>query len=55
MEDGDIIIEFNGSKIIDWDSLREEIAKTTVGQKVKIKVKRADGELDLDLVMGERP
>jgi hypothetical protein len=55
MQDGDIIVEFNGVKIADWDSLRAEIAKTTVGQKVKVKVKRADAEVELELEMGERP
>ena len=55
MQDGDIIIEFNGAKITDWDSLREEIAKTHVGQKVKLKIKRADTEVELDIEMGEKP
>jgi len=55
MQDGDIVVEFNGSKIIDWDSLREEIAKTIVGQAVKLKVKRADKIVELDLTMGEKP
>ncbi len=55
MQNGDIIVEFNGAKITDWDSLREEIAKTTVGQKVKLKIKRADAEVTLELEMGEKP
>ena len=55
MQDGDIIIEFNGVKIKDWDELREQIAKTKVGDKVKVKVKRADKEVELEVTMGERP
>jgi serine protease Do len=55
MQDGDIIIEFNGVKIKDWDGLREQIAKTKVGDKVKLKVKRADKEVELEVTMGERP
>jgi serine protease Do len=55
MQDGDIIVEFNGVKIKDWDGLREAIAKTKVGDKVKVKVKRADKEVELEVTMGERP
>jgi serine protease Do len=55
MQDGDIILEFNNVKIKDWDSLRQIIALTTVGQTVKIKVKRADVDVELELIIGERP
>jgi serine protease Do len=55
MQDGDIIVEFNGVKIKDWDSLRDAISKTKVGDKVKVKVKRADKEVELEVTVGERP
>jgi serine protease Do len=55
MQNGDIIIEFNGMKVTDWDSLRQQIALTRVGDKVKVKVKRAEGEKELEVTMGERP
>jgi S1-C subfamily serine protease len=55
IQDGDIILEFNGIKIKDWDGLRGLIGLTRVGQKVKLKVKRAGVEVELELIIGERP
>ncbi len=55
MEDGDVVIEFNGTEITSTDELRELVADTEAGQKVKIKIIRDGKEKTLTLVVGEWP
>ena len=53
IEDGDVIVEFNGSRITGTDQLRELVADTEAGEKVIVKVLR-DGETKtIALTVGE--
>lgn len=51
---GDLITEFEGIKLESWDDFIREVGKKKPGDKVKLKVKRGDKELDFELVLGER-
>jgi len=55
MQDKDVITEFNGKKIENWDQLRDGIKECNVGQTVKLKVKRGEEEIELQLKLGEYP
>ncbi len=55
IEDGDVIIEFDGQKINSPDDLRELVEDTDVGEKVEVIVIREGDEKTLHLVVGERP
>ncbi len=60
MKDGDIITEFNGTKITEWMDLINAIKKIKVGDKFTCKVKRKNDkdeleEHELEGVMGARP
>lgn len=55
MQDKDIITEFNGKKIENWDQLRDAIKECKVGQTVKLKVKRQEQEVEMELKVGEYP
>ncbi|MFH1422805.1 MAG: S1C family serine protease, partial [Planctomycetota bacterium] len=63
IQDGDIIIEFEGKKTGNWDDLLNQLKNCKVGQTVKIKVmrkeqredKETETEVELSLKLGERP
>jgi membrane-associated protease RseP (regulator of RpoE activity) len=49
------IIEIEGEKIKDWDSLKEELYKKSPGEEIKIKTKYNDKILSYEIVLGENP
>lgn len=55
IEDGDVIIEFNGMKVKNPDALRKMVLKSRVGEKVKVKLIRDDDTKVIAVVVGERP
>lgn len=54
LKEGDIILEINGQKLDQANSLAREIAKYNPGDKVKLKVMRQDKEMELEATLGER-
>lgn len=54
LKDGDIILEIGGQKLDQKNSLARVIAKYNPGDKVKLKVRRAGGEIELEAMLGER-
>jgi serine protease Do len=54
LKDGDIILEIGGQKLDQKNSLARVIAKYNPGDKVKLKVRRAGGEIELEATLGER-
>ncbi|MCR4420445.1 MAG: trypsin-like peptidase domain-containing protein [Clostridia bacterium] len=52
---GDIILEFNGQKITDADTLVKAIRSTKVGQQVKIKVWRLGKTIEITAVIAQKP
>jgi serine protease Do len=54
IKNGDLIIMFDGVKVESWDDFTRETGKKKPGDKVIVKVKRADKELDIEVVLGER-
>ena len=50
----DVVIEFDGRKIMSNQDFRMAVAETPPGQKAIIKVVRQGKEMDLDLVLAER-
>ncbi len=53
VERGDIILEFDGQKVEDWNDLPIIVASTPVGKKVKMVVWRNKKEVTLNLTLGE--
>ncbi len=53
MKPQDTILIFNGAEVIDFPHLRHLIFKLKPGAKVKLKVKREDKELDLEVTLGK--
>jgi len=53
--EGDILVEFNGIKITNWDVLRAQIANTTIGQKVQLKVNRSGAVIEMELEISSKP
>jgi S1-C subfamily serine protease len=53
MENGDVIIAFNDQPIEDWYGLIKAVQSAKVGDTVKIKVRRDQKELVLDITLGE--
>ncbi len=51
---GDIILEFNGEKIIADNSMAKIITKYNPGDKVILKILRGSEELSVDVILGER-
>jgi S1-C subfamily serine protease len=49
---GDVIIELEGQKIDTFDQLRSTILRHAPGDKVKVKVRRKDEELDFEVELG---
>jgi len=54
LKEGDVILEINGQKLDQANSLAREIAKYNPGDKVKLKVMRQDKEMELEAILGER-
>ncbi len=54
LKDGDIILEINGQKLDQKNSLARVIAKYNPGDKVKLRVLRAGAEIELEATLGER-
>ncbi len=52
---GDLIIEFNRSKVTDFASLVEAVGKTSAGQKIPVTVIRNGRKVKLDMESGKRP
>jgi len=55
LKDGDIVLEFNGEKITTTNTLNSILKKYKVGDKVSLKVLRNKQEMNIELVLGERP
>ena len=48
----DVIVEFDGRKLITFDDLKETIMKRTPGDKVKVKVLRGEEEMEFECTLG---
>ncbi|HZE99816.1 MAG TPA: trypsin-like peptidase domain-containing protein [Planctomycetota bacterium] len=51
----DVIVEFDGRKVTQFDELREAILRKAPGDKVKVKVQRGPDELEFDCTLGWAP
>jgi serine protease Do len=51
----DIILAINGTEVRDSESLLAILGKTKPGDKVKLKVRRGDEELEPEATLGKRP
>ncbi len=54
IQQGDVIIEFDGKKVKGYRALQGMVAGTPVGREIKIKVKRAGVDKELKVKMGDR-
>lgn len=54
IKEKDVILEFNGEKITQDNSITKIIQKYNPGDKVTLKVLRDGKEMDIDIVLGER-
>jgi len=54
-ERGDIVIEYDHKKMADINELRNSVAQTKVGEKIKVKVLRKGKEETLTVKIGEQP
>ncbi len=54
IKDQDIILEINGVKVDKNNTLSQIIAKYAPGDKVTLKIQRADRQVDLDVALGDR-
>jgi serine protease Do len=55
LEDGDVIVAFNGNRVDDPDDLRDLVRDTEPGEKVEIEIVRDGETLTLELTLGEWP
>jgi len=55
IEDGDVVIEFNGEKVESPAALRDLVAKTEAGETVKVKVFRDNRIKTYDVTIGDWP
>ena len=55
LKEGDIILEFDGKKINSTNSISSLIKNYKVGDKINLKVLRGQEELNLELILTERP
>lgn len=51
---GDVIIEFDGKKVVNYRELQNIVAQTPVNKKVKVKIIRDGKERYLEVITGER-
>jgi len=52
---GDVILEFDGQKTKTFDDLRGAINRKAIGDKVKVRLRRGQEEMTIELTLGERP
>lgn len=52
---GDIIVEFDGKPVKTFEELRGSILRKNAGDRVKVKVKRGESQLELDCELGWMP
>lgn len=52
---GDIILEYNGKKVADADSLRNTVAQSKAGSQVAVKILRGGKEYNLTVTIAEYP
>ena len=55
IQQGDVILSYQGSPVEDAVALQRLVTKTTVGSKVPVKVLRDSHEKDLTVTIGEQP
>ncbi|MCM8779494.1 MAG: Do family serine endopeptidase [Candidatus Omnitrophica bacterium] len=55
LKEGDIIKTYEGEKVKDTNDLMLKVGYTPVGKKVKLGIIRDKRELDIEVVVGERP
>jgi serine protease Do len=55
LKSGDIVQEFNGTKIRDVHQLQREVAQSVVGSQARLKVMREKQPVMLTIVLGEQP
>lgn len=55
LQDGDVIVEFNGKAVDDPDALRDLVRDTKPGEKVEVVIIRDGDRKTLKLEVGERP
>ena len=54
LQEYDIVLECNGEKITEKNSLTDILQKTKIGQEIKLKVLRENKKIDLKVKLGER-
>lgn len=54
LKEGDIILEVNGIKIDENHTLAEIIQSQKIGDKIVVKIRRADSELNLNVILEEK-
>ena len=52
---GDVIRTWNGTEVENADALLKLVAKTTIGHRVAVGIRRGDQSLTIDVKLGERP
>jgi serine protease Do len=55
LEDDDVIIAVNDKKVTDPESLFKMLEKTKAGERIHVRVKRGDEEMELTARLGQRP
>jgi len=55
LQQGDVIVSFDGKPVEDPGSLRNHVAETGIGKKVKIGIVRDKKQQDLEVVIAEQP
>ncbi len=55
LKEKDIILEFNGTKILKDSTFGFLLSKCRVGEKVNLKILRDGKEMNIEVVLGERP
>jgi serine protease Do len=55
LQAGDVIVEFNGRKIVDGIDLRNRVAESEVGQTVRIKALRGGRPVEFTVQLAEFP
>ncbi|PIP60987.1 2-alkenal reductase, partial [Candidatus Uhrbacteria bacterium CG22_combo_CG10-13_8_21_14_all_47_17] len=55
LKEGDIILEVNGESVNEKHSLSGLVAKYAPGDSIKLKIARGDQEIEVDLLLEERP
>lgn len=55
LKEGDVILEFNGTKILNTNIFNSLLSKARVGEKINLKILREGKEMNVEVVLGERP